>query len=142
MTLRRARLEALVLLVLTVALGAYLWSSQHAPTTSDREGREQNVLPTFESAQVRQIAITEAGAPGGATVLRRQPDSTDPHEYLLDAAGSTGIEVDRAELASLLRTLDFATFVRTTEARLLPAEAFGPSAPKLVLDVTMDSVMF
>lgn len=142
MTLRRARLEALVLLVLTVALGAYLWSSQHAPTTSDREGREQNVLPTFESAQVRQIAITEAGAPGGATVLRRQPDSTDPHEYLLDAAGSTGIEVDRAELASLLRTLDFATFVRTTEARLLPAEAFGPSAPKLVLDVTMDSVSY
>lgn len=143
MTLRHARFEAIALFALAVALGAYLWLSRLEPGSKDHEGREQNVLPTFDPTKVRRIAISQAGAAGeAAIVLRRDADSTDLHDYQLETAGDSAGEVDRAELSSLLRTLDFATFVRTSPAHQLPKEAFSSSAPRVLLDVGMDSVSY
>jgi hypothetical protein len=135
--------DAIALFVLAAALGTYLWLSRLEPGSRDHEGREQNVLPTFDPTKVRRIAISQAGAPGeAAIVLRRDAASTDLHDYQLETAENSAGEVDRAEVSSLLRTLDFATFVRTSPAQQLPKEAFSATAPTVSLDVGMDSVSY
>ena len=142
MTLRRARLEAIVLFVLALALGAHLWLSRLAPGTRDHEGREQNVLPTFDPNKVRRISIAEGAATGETVVLRRDTTSADLHDYHLEMRGSAPGDVDRAELASLLRTLDFAVFLRTSPAQQLPEAAFSSEAIRVVLDLEMESVSY
>jgi len=144
-TLARSRLEAAILVVMAVVLAGYLWASRRHTTTLDRVGRDTNVLPVFDPARVRKIAISEGGASDSTLVLRRNLRSSDLHDYrigALETAPNDRAEVDRAELASLLRTLDFSAFLRTMSRAQLPEDAFAPAAPKLVLEVEMDSATY
>ena len=144
MNLARARLEALSLLVLATALAAFLWLSRGRSTSADRAGREGSVLPTFDPAQTRKIVIS-SGELGQAAVVLRRSRAGGPHDYRLGESETPGVTppaADQAEVAGLLRTLDFSTFLRTLSPSELPEAALGPGVPKLTLDVEMDSVSY
>jgi hypothetical protein len=139
----RERFEAVLLLVLAVGLGVYLWTSRAQVTSAERDGRQTHVLPTFAQARIRRIAIRSGTPDQKATVLRRNAQSTDPHDYLLgeDTAEShPSPQVDRAEVAGLLKTLEFGAFVRLIAKEDLPHGV--QDRPLLTLEVDMDSVSY
>jgi hypothetical protein len=144
MTLARARLEALILLTLSISLASFLWLSRGRATSAERQGREAHVLPVFEPASLRKIVIASGELGQAAVILRRNP-GTDLHDYRLGESVGPGINppaADRAEIAGLLRTLDFATFLRTLSPSEVPESALGRVGPRLKLEVEMDSVSY
>jgi len=143
MSLGRERFEALTLLVLAVGLGVCLWTSRAHVTTADRDGRQTHVLPTFAQARIRRIAIKPGTPDQKATVLRRDGKSTDLHDYVLGedaAAQQPSPPIDRAEVASLLKTLEFGVFLRLLDRADLPESV--QSHPLLTLELDMDSVSY
>lgn len=142
MKMRRVRVEALGLLSLAIALAGYLWLSRHQASSSELEARKGHVLPTFAPSAVHKISITDGGS---RLVLWRDPESGDLHDYRLgepERPGGSAPAVDRAEVAGLLRTLDFAAFLRPLQGDEVQGDAFANAKSPLVLEVDMDSVHY
>jgi len=106
---------SIVLAVIALALGVWIWIDRGSVTDAEREKRPKNVLPAFRRDEVSRIEIVKGGE---KLVLARDVDR--------DADASWRVESPEPGLADpnaveqLSSAFEFATFVRKVDPKSAP----------------------
>ena len=117
----KRHLSTIVMVVIALALGAYLWADRNHGTTGEQKARANNAFPIWRKDEVREVSIVH----DGETLVLVKKDGVwrmrSPHDELADAAA-----VER-----LLGTLEYATISRRA------TEGPGLDAPRATGAIAM-----
>ncbi len=122
-----------VIVILSVAallVGFIFFFERDSMTTSERLEREERVFDSFMRDRVESISIEGTG--GGKVVVKRTPDPEggDLDHYTI--THPKNLEVDNAEVRSIVSALDYLIALRTIEGKdERNQERYGLKTPRL-----------
>ena len=121
----------LILLLVAVALGAWLWFGRDKVTEGERKRRENNVFSAWRREELSRIEIAHEGE---TIVLEREAKADSPWRM----TSPRQERVDQAAAERLSTTLEFAAIVRKVSAD----SVLGLDAPRATGSVTMAPLVF
>jgi hypothetical protein len=127
----KRHLTTLLLLVVALVLGVWLWRDKDRVSVSEHERREKNVFPAWRRDEVSRIEI----AHDDETIVLLREDAPEK-SWKLSSPRSE--RVDIAAVERLLTTLEFASIVRRVEHD----RALGFDTPRASGSVTMGTLRF
>jgi hypothetical protein len=117
----------IVLAVLVLGLGAYIWFvERHAPTTDEIKARSDKVFATFEQDKARRVVIEN---PKGRFELTKDGEVWRLVAPIADEANGGAV-------TSLLSTLSSLKAERTLEAKDVKLADYGLEKPEMTVRVT------
>jgi hypothetical protein len=106
---------SIVLALVAIVLGVWLWIDRGTITEAEREKRPKNVLPAFRRDEVSRIEINKGGE---KLVLVRDVDRDADASWRVEAP-EPGL-ADPNAVEQLSSAFEFATFVRKVDAKASP----------------------
>jgi hypothetical protein len=117
----------IVLAVVVLGLGAYIWFvERHKPTTDEIKERSDKVFATFEQDKVRRVVVVN---PKGRFELKKDGDVWQLVAPLADEANGGAV-------TSLLSTLSGLKAERTLEKKDIKLADYGLEKPEMAVSVT------
>lgn len=129
----RRHATTLVLFLVAVVLGLWLWLDRDEVTEGERQRRENNALPAWRREEVSRVEIVRDG---DTLVLVRDARAGGPWRMTSPRAE----RADEAAVERLMTTLELATMVRKVSAG--DDTDLGFDAPRAVGSVTMGALVF
>ncbi len=133
----------LALAVVALGLVATLVLTRESVTTGERRDREGHVLEAFREPEVTRLEFmrTEAsGAKEHTILVRSKPEDSGLARWHFEAPYQE--QADDAEVDDYVNTLGFADIIRRVPEEDVDRAAFGLTAPRLTLKVSMGEVEY
>jgi hypothetical protein len=126
----RRHAVTIVLVLLAVGLGAYLWFDRDAVTQGERKRRENNVFSAWRRDELAKIELTHGGE---TLVLERDAKKDSPWRM----TSPRQERADQAAAERLTTTFEFASVVRKVD----PGTNMGFDAPRATGAITMGGLV-
>src|SRR5690606_33181462 len=127
-----------MLVAVALALTGVSWLTAESITTSERRAREHNVFRSWRPDELELIRLARPGQPHSEVVLRRLPNSTDPHDFALGEQEPR--KADPGAVSELLGALEYATWARRVDPDAVDRTGFGLQNPIFEVRVTFRNV--
>ena len=124
---------SIVLALVAIVLGVWLWIDRGTISQSERDKRPKNVLPAFRRDEVSRIEITKGNE---KLVLARDVDRDADASWRVESPEPGLADPNAAE--QLSSAFEFATFVRKVDAKAAPTF----DAPRATGSLTMGKITY